>query len=86
MFSLDLPKLNSTQLTAELDRIVGKPVFQEIMEGWRKLAPKVIVVAGEETHNDYIAALLSEVEEDASDGKSIDCEPVYSSRLDFTPF
>ena len=40
------------QLTAELDRAMGKKLSQDFREGWEELVPTVITIAEEECDNE----------------------------------
>ena len=57
------------QLTAELDRTMGRQISQELREGWENLVPKVIATAEEETDNANIQAMILLAPADMSDGK-----------------
>ena len=45
------------QLTAGLDRAIGRLMSQELWEGWEGTLPKDIAIAEEETDNATILAL-----------------------------
>ena len=57
------------QLTAELDRTMGRQISQELRKGWENLVPKVIATAEEETDNANIQIMISLAPSDMSDGK-----------------
>lgn len=57
------------QLTAELDRAMGKKVSQDFREGWEKLVPTVITIAEEECDNATIQTLIPLAPAALSDGE-----------------
>ena len=57
------------QLTAELDRAMGKKLSQDFREGWEKLVPTVIAIAEEECDNATIQTLISLAPAALSDGE-----------------
>ena len=56
------------QLTAELDRAMGKKVSQDFREGWEKLVTTVITIA-EECDNATIQTLIPLAPAALSDGE-----------------
>ena len=57
------------QLTAELDRAMGKHLSQEFREGWENLVPTVIAIAEKECDNTTIQTLISLAPAALSDGE-----------------
>ena len=57
------------QLTAELDRAMGKHLSQEFREGWENLVSTVIAIAEEECDNTTIQTLISLAPAALSDGE-----------------